>query len=68
MIQDTGPFSARVELHGGTVVRRHHDQFVTRPAGDPSSRFPASVLNPLVDPGFFVHDENSPEITREGRE
>ena len=30
IIQETGPVSARVELEDGTVVRRHHDQLLTR--------------------------------------
>ncbi|XP_068703946.1 uncharacterized protein [Montipora foliosa] len=48
VIQDTGPLSTTVELQDGTMVRRHPDQLVTRPAGDPSPGFPASVPNSVV--------------------
>ena len=30
IIQETGPLSARVELQDGMVVRRHHDQLISR--------------------------------------
>ena len=56
VIQDTGQLSATMELQDGTMVRRHPDQLVTRPAGDPSPGFPASVPNSVVqetgDRGF----------------
>ena len=57
VIQDTGPLSARVELQNGTVARRHHDQVVTPPAGDPCPGLSVCVPNPMVeetgDAGFF---------------
>ena len=32
IIEDTGPISAKVELENGSIVRRHHDQLLARPA------------------------------------
>ena len=32
IIEDTGPVSAKVELENGSIVRRHHDQLLARPA------------------------------------
>ena len=32
IIEDIGPISAKVELENGSIVRRHHDQSLARPA------------------------------------
>ena len=67
IIQETGPLSARVELEDGMVVRRHHDQLISRttePLCPSSTAQRASHSNEgSVVPEVAVPDVNSPEVT-----
>ena len=67
IIQETGPLSAQVELEDGSVVRRHHDQLVFRPA----DVLPSGAAVPSAIPSkqeslvseVTVLDVNSPAVT-----
>ena len=67
IIQEAGPLYARVELEDGTVVRRHHDQVVSRPA----DVLPSGAAVPSASPfkqesvvsKVIVPDVNSPAVT-----
>jgi len=67
IIQESGPLSVRVDLEDGTVVRRHHDQLVSRQADVlPSGAAVPSANNfkqeSLVSE-VLVPDVNSPAVT-----
>ena len=64
--------SARIELEDGTVVRRHHDQVVTRPTESFNPGVALPITSPLqqegVDPEIIVPDVNDPEVVHGDRE
>ena len=62
--QETGPLSARIELEDGTVVRKHHDQVVVRPAEGPWPAVTLPSKSPLsVDSGIILPDAAPSEGT-----
>ena len=65
IIQETGPVSARVELEDGTVVRRHHDQLLTRPSVrmGPEVAVPGPLEQEIGVSEVTLPDQDSPEIT-----
>ena len=67
IIQETGPLSARVELEDGMVVRRHHDQLISRttePLGpSPTAQRAGHSNEGSVVPEVAVPDVNSPKVT-----
>ena len=64
--------SARIELEDGTVVRRHHDQLVTRPTESFNPGVALPITSPLqqegVDPEIIAPDVNDPEVAHGDRE
>ena len=40
VVEETGPVSVKVELEDGTIIRRHHDQLVTRKDVNPVKEVP----------------------------
>ena len=67
IIKKTGPLAARVELGDGMVVRRHHDQLISRTTEPlcPSSTVQREGHSNegSVVPQVAVPDVNSPEVT-----
>ena len=68
IIQETGPVSVRVELEDGTVVRRHHDQLISRTTEpifcpSPTAQRAGHSNEGSVVPEVAVPDVNSPEVT-----
>ena len=72
IVQETGPVSARIELEDGTVVRRHHDQLVARPAESSSPGVALPITSPMqqegMDPEIIMPGVNDPEVAHGGRE
>ena len=62
IIQETGPLSARVELEDGMVVRRHHDQLISRTT-EPLCPSPRAQRAGHSRGKVAVPDVNSPEVT-----
>lgn len=64
--------SARVELENGTVVRRNHDQLVTRPTegSAPEARVPftSPQSEEARDPEFLAPNVNSLDLNHEDDE
>ena len=67
IIQETGPLSARVQLEDGMIVRRHHDQLISRTTEPLCTSPTAQRAGPRyvgsVVPEVAVPDVNSPEVT-----
>ena len=67
IIRGTGPLSARVELENGMVVRRHHDQFISRTTEplcpSPTAQRVGHSKEGSVVPKVAVPVVNSPEVT-----
>ena len=67
IIQETGPLSVRVELEDGMVVRRHHDQLISRTTEplcpSPTAKRAGYSEEGSVVPEVAVPDVNSPEVT-----
>ena len=65
IIQETGPLSVRVELEDGMVVRRHHDQLISRstqpPCPSPTAQRAGHSNEGSVVPEVAVPDVNSPK-------
>ena len=65
IIQETGPLSARVELQDGMVVRRHHDQLISRTTEplcpSPTAQRAGHSNEGSVVPEVAVPDVNSPK-------
>ena len=67
IIQETGPLSVRVELEDGMVVRRHHDQLISRTTQplcpSPTAQRAGHSNEGSVVPEVAVSDVHSPEVT-----
>ena len=67
IIQETGPLSTRVELEDGMVVRRHHDQLISRTIEplrpSPTAQRAGRTNEGSVVPEAAVPDVNNPEVT-----
>ena len=69
IIQETGPLSVRVELEDGMVVRRHHDQLISRttepvcPSPTAHDQRAGYSKEGSVVPEVALPDVNSPEVT-----
>ena len=67
IIQETGPLSARLELEDGMVVRRHHDQLISRTkeplCPSPTVQRAGQSNEGSVVPEVAVPNVNSPEVT-----
>ena len=68
IIQETGPLSVRVELEDGMVVRRHHDQLISRttepvcPSPTAHDQRAGHSNEGSAVPEVAVPDVNSPEV------
>ena len=67
IIQENDPLSARVELEDGMVVRRHHDQLISRTkeplCPSPTAQREGHSNEGSVVPEVAVPYANSPEVT-----
>ena len=64
VIQETGPWSAKIELEDGTVIQKHHDQVVAHPVEGPWPAVTLPSKSPVcVDSGIIVPDADPSEGT-----